>query len=213
MRHACKSMVLSFLFLRANSALQLSALALFLFKDVYDKSCQAVLYTRTNSAPSLVLYQELIRRFGHAATDRQHAYLDASVVDKMAESDVVASGIVQAVEQLNALTYNESWSRFEEIGAMVKKSFDLAVEEPKITSRDDMLKRISQPTVFVPPLSSEVLVSRGDLQSQLTSEENVKYAKREVMRKHMTRVISEVMEDNSKIVYLGEGESIDFSRV
>jgi hypothetical protein len=90
--------------------------------DVYDKTLQASAYSRKYSAPSLILYQELTRRFGHAATDRQHAYLDADDIASMAESDVVASGIVQAVNW-NGITYGEAHARFEEIGNMVSIQF------------------------------------------------------------------------------------------
>ena len=95
---------------------------------------------------------------GHAATDRQHAYLDAEVIDSMADSDVVAAGIVQAAEQFNAMTYAEARDRFEEIGEMVRESFDIAAEEPKITSRDDMMGRVSQPMVPVAPLPAGALM-------------------------------------------------------
>lgn len=86
--------------------------------DVYNKTLQASAYSRRYSAPSLILYQELTRRFGHAATDRQHAYLDADTIESMAEKDVVASGIAQVVSW-NATTYDEAHGRFEAIGEMV----------------------------------------------------------------------------------------------
>lgn len=193
--------------------------------DVYDKTLQATRYSRNYSAPSLILYRELRRRFGHAATDRQTAYLDADAIVSLAESDVVSSGIAQAV-QLNALTYYDAKTRFEEIGKMVslscqiilsrysrffdiahftgimkvRYSFDVAVEEPKIISRDEMLERVSQHMVLVPRLR-DTLMSNTGLQPQLSND---KREKREVMRKHMTRVISEVMEKDPKVVYIGE---------
>ena len=83
----------------------------------------------------------------------------------------------------------------------VRDAFDVAAEEPKITSRDEMLERVSQPTVFVPRLPIDALVSNTGLQPQLSND---KRNKREVMRKHMTRVIAEVMEKNPKVVYIGE---------
>lgn len=168
--------------------------------DVYDKTLQATSYSRKNSAPSLVLYQELVRRFGHAATDRQHAYLDADTIDRMADSDVVASGIVQAVEQSNALTYSEAFDRFNEIGEMVKRSFDTAAEEPKIRTREEMIEQTTQPMVQVPKLNPELLSNYH--QERKTDESN--RPKRDVMRKHMTRVILETMTNNEKVVYIGE---------
>lgn len=171
--------------------------------DVYDKTLQATNYSRKYSSPTLVLYQELTRRFGHAATDRQHAYLDAEVVDRMAESDVVASGIVQAAEQWNAITYTEAHDRFKEIGEMAKDAFGIAAEEPKISSRNEMLERVYQPMVSVPPLPAEKLVS--DCKPQLAESSTAsKLEKKEVMRKQMTRVIGEVMSNDPKVVYIGE---------
>lgn len=169
--------------------------------DVYDKTLQATNYSRKYSAPSLLLYQELTRRFGHAATDRQHAYLDQEAIDSMAESDVIAGGVIQAAEQWNATTYGEVCDRFEEIGEIVRDSFNVAAEEPKITSRDEMLERVSQPMVSVPQLTPEKLVCDVRLQPELSKG---KREKREVMRKHMTRVISEVMDNDPKVVYIGE---------
>ena len=170
--------------------------------DVYDKTLQATNYSRKYSAPSLILYQELIRRFGHASTDRQHAYLDQDAIDSMAESDVVASGIVQAADQFNAITYSEAHDRFQEIGEMVQDSYNMAAEEPKITSRDEMMERVSQPMVPVPKLPKEELMcDDGLLQPKMS---NGKREKREVMRKHMTRVIDEVLEKNPEVVYIGE---------
>lgn len=170
--------------------------------DVYDKTLQATQYSRKNSAPSLILYQELVRRFGHAATDRQHAYLDADTIDRMADSDVVASGIVQAVEQWNALTYSEAHDRFHEIGEMVRRSFNTAAEEPKITTREEMIEQTAQPMVQVPKLNPELLTS-FHADGDETSDKG-KRQKRDVMRKHTTRVIAETMTKNNKVVYIGE---------
>ena len=169
--------------------------------DVYAKTLQATQYSRKNSAPSLILYQELVRRFGHAATDRQHAYLDADTIDRMADSDVVASGIVQAVEQWNALTYSEAHDRFHEIGEMVRRSFNAAAEEPKITTREEMIEQTTPPMVHVPKLNPELLTS---YHMEDGTDGKGKRQKRDVMRKHMTRVISETMTKNKKVVYIGE---------
>lgn len=171
--------------------------------DVYDKTLQATSYSRKNSAPSLVLYQELIRRFGHAATDRQHAYLDAKTVDRMADSDVVASAIVQVVDQWNAVTYEEVYHRFHEIGMMVQRSFDKAAEEPKISTREEMIEQVSQPMVQIPRLNQELLTSLNELERTESIVRN-ETPKRDVMRKHMTRVVSEALTNNPRVVYIGE---------
>jgi TPP-dependent pyruvate/acetoin dehydrogenase alpha subunit len=43
--------------------------------QVYSTTKQATEYARQRSAPAVVLYQNITRRFGHAASDRQNAYL------------------------------------------------------------------------------------------------------------------------------------------
>jgi 2-oxoisovalerate dehydrogenase E1 component len=168
--------------------------------DVYDKTMQATKYSRKHSAPSIILYEELTRRFGHAASDRQHAYLDAKVIESMAEKDVVAGGIIQAVEQWNAIRYGEVCDRFEQIGEIVKHAFNSAAEEPKITARKEMLERVAQPMVSVPSLPQHLMTSHDGILCNFSNESK----KRDVMRKHMTRVIEEVMETNPKVVYIGE---------
>ena len=167
--------------------------------DVYDKTKQAADYSRRYSAPSLVLYQGITRRFGHAATDRQRAYLPDDEIERMADSDVVGAAVVQAVEVYNLLTYSEARDRFEAIGSMVREAFDIAVKEPKITCRKQMLDRVSQPMVQVPKLQQDLLQSNEGLHFAPKQGQ-----KKEMMRKQMTRVIAEVMELNPPVVYIGE---------
>ena len=170
--------------------------------DVYDKTLRATEYSRKKAAPSLLLYKDITRRFGHAATDRQHAYLSEDEVLGMAESDVISAAIVQAVEQQNVGTYTEWLDRFEEVGSMTSKAFDAASMEPKITKREDMLSVVSQNMVPVPRLPQEKIVESADRMKKPSSKR--KGGKAEVMRKHMTEVIKETLEKYPDCVYIGE---------
>ena len=170
--------------------------------DVYDKTLRATEYSRKKAAPSLLLYKDITRRFGHAATDRQHAYLSEDEVLGMAESDVISAAIVQAVEQQNVGTYTEWLDRFEEVGSMTSKAFDAASMEPKITKREDMLSVVSQPMVPVPRLPQAKIVESADRMKKPSSKR--KGGKAEVMRKHMTEVIKETLEKYPDCVYIGE---------
>lgn len=53
--------------------------------DVALKTEAAFSYSRKFSRPSAILYQNIRRRFGHAATDRQIAYLTQKEIDAAAE--------------------------------------------------------------------------------------------------------------------------------
>ena len=172
--------------------------------DVYDKTIQATEYSRKKAAPSLLLYKDITRRFGHAATDRQHAYLSEGEVLNMAESDVISAAVVQAVEQQNIGTFSEWLDRFEEIGSAASNAFDAASIEPKITRREDMLSIVSQPMVPVPRLPEAKVIENADRAQKTGTSNKKRDGKAEVMRKHMTRVIAETLEKHSDCLYIGE---------
>jgi len=162
--------------------------------DVYSKTMSATEYSRMQSAPSVVLFRGITRRFGHAATDRQSAYLEEKRIQSMADIDVLESSIAQAVETFSASTYPELHDRFLHIQDAARSAFATAAEEDKV-DRNDMLERLAPPLHIVPSLPPELtIVSLEDAQS----------GRREVMRKHMTRVIEEVMREDDSVVYIGE---------
>ncbi len=88
----------------------------------------------------------------------------------MAESDVISSAVVQAVEQQNVGTYAEWSDRFEEIGVAASRAFDAASLEPKITDRDDMMSVVSQPMVHVPRLPEAKVTESVDREKREWSE-------------------------------------------
>jgi 2-oxoisovalerate dehydrogenase E1 component len=163
--------------------------------DVYSQTKEAVDYSRRRNAPSVVVYKNLVRRFGHAATDRQFAYLSEAEIQEMAEMDLVESTIVQAVEVCDAITYSEVSLMLKEMESTIVDAFAKASDEDKVT-RQDMLDRVSAPLVKVSGVLPIVASDKDE-----AGETNIKM---EVMRKHMTRVMAECMEKDESIVYLGE---------
>jgi TPP-dependent pyruvate/acetoin dehydrogenase alpha subunit/pyruvate/2-oxoglutarate/acetoin dehydrogenase E1 component len=159
---------------------------------VYSQTKSAAEYARKQSAPAVILYKNLVRRFGHAATDRQSAYLEMDDIKSMADNTVLESTIQQVVEDYSAISYPEVCDRLQEIQTWTRESFARASQEEKVT-RQDMLDRVAaKTTVWRPPETSSsgsLLLSPG---------------KPEVMRKHMTRVLTEVMTEDDSVVYLGE---------
>jgi pyruvate/2-oxoglutarate/acetoin dehydrogenase E1 component/TPP-dependent pyruvate/acetoin dehydrogenase alpha subunit len=174
--------------------------------EVYSTTRLAMDYARTHSAPCIVLYSGLVRRFGHAATDRQSAYLKEEQIRAMAEMTTLESAMAQAVDVHNATTWSQLLDRFGQIQEWTRLAFERASAEEKVT-RQDMLDIVSAKPVAVPRLfSSDITTVSGtmpmarpiDGQARTTRE------KPQVMRKHMTRVIEEVMEKDKSIVYMGE---------
>ena len=159
--------------------------------DVYDKTRQATNYSRRASAPSVLLYGGLVRRFGHAATDRQNAYLTREQIESMANLQTIESTIMQVVEVYNKMTYTEVRDRLADINRMTVNAFEEASEEAKVT-RQDMLERVSPPALVIQAVKPTYTSPRNNA------------GKKEVMRKHMTRVIDECLDRYPEVVYLGE---------
>jgi 2-oxoisovalerate dehydrogenase E1 component len=120
--------------------------------------------------------------------------MDEAEIQSLADTDVLESTLLQAVEVLGSATYGELQDRWEYIRRMTVQAFATASAEDKVT-REDMLERVAAPQVIVSGLS---------LISSATDQNHRSGSRKEVMRKHMNRVIAEVMEQDESVVYLGE---------
>eukprot|EP00934_Nitzschia_sp_Nitz4_P004421 Nitzschia sp. Nitz4//scaffold118_size93875//46013//48415//NITZ4_004789-RA/size93875-processed-gene-0.61-mRNA-1//-1//CDS//3329533727//4411//frame0 len=167
-------------------------------QSIYDQTRQAVDYSRLHAGPSVLLFQNVVRRFGHAATDRQSTYLNTEEIQRMQDACVLQLAAHQVVEQLNLTTYAELRDRFQEIHfERTDKAFGCAVQEPKVTL-DDMLGRVQAP--LAPICSYSAPRSRP---ADPSKPANITEEKPQVMRKLMTRVYDELLQDPS-VFYLGE---------
>ena len=52
--------------------------------EVHAQAAAAVEYSRTVGRPALLVFRNLSRRFGHASTDRQSAYLSQQEIEQAA---------------------------------------------------------------------------------------------------------------------------------
>lgn len=171
-------------------------------QSIYDQTQQAMDYARYYSSPCVLLFTNIVRRFGHAATDRQSAYLDETTIQAMAETCVLQGAIQSAVEQWNITTYSEVLDRLEEIHFIITdRAFAQAMEEPKVTL-EDMTAKVFAPLAPM-PLSSAVPPTESFPPSS-HQDSHPSQGKPQVMRKHMTRFCDEVLGSDPTIVYLGE---------
>lgn len=162
--------------------------------EVYSVTKQAIDYSRSRQAPSVVLYGNVVRRFGHAATDRQLAYMDADEIARLRSTCVVLSSCVRAVEELGCYPdYCELSQVWEDIWNQTEAAFQTAIHEPGVTL-DEAMDRVAAPLAPI-PVPNRVPTTPT---TTPTKEQP------RVMRKHMTRVIDEAMEKDGSIVYLGE---------
>lgn len=71
-------------------------------------------YSRKGSRPCMIIWNGLPRRFGHAATDRQNAYLTEDQIKAVARRNPVEYMCAQLVE-LGVITYPELEQKYLEI--------------------------------------------------------------------------------------------------
>lgn len=160
--------------------------------DVYTTTNSAVEYSRKKGKPSIIVYNNLKRRFGHAATDRQTAYLTDLEIEGNRKCDNLEQAVLDIVGS-GEVGWEEIRVCFEEIGEMVEEMFNVASEEDKVTSRSQQIEQASQPRVHVPRL----LKNKG--YNALTAS-----GRKDIMRKNMNKAYAEILEENERVVYLGE---------
>jgi 2-oxoisovalerate dehydrogenase E1 component len=173
--------------------------------DVHSKTQEAIKYSRSTSRPTMLVFKSLPRRFGHAATDRQFAYLTDSEINRVVEHDPL-SGICSDAIADGVYTSEELLERFDSIQKSIENAFDIAVEEPKITSRDDLIATNSKPLVHSDNKISNISIVRyltnmGKNNKEKKSKNN---GIADVMRKHMTKYYDEVLENQKDVIYIGE---------
>ena len=171
--------------------------------DFWDVTRKALSYCRQKGRPAALVVTGITRRFGHAATDRQAAYMDAGEIASRAESNVL-TGLCAQMVRSGVYSQAELADRFEELAASAKLTFDKASEEPKLTDLGELLDRVSAPLSPMPSGSIYAALQPVCGLHALQARSGETGSKAHVMRKHMTSVFDELLGSNPNMVYLGE---------
>eukprot|EP01062_Namystynia_karyoxenos_P078300 TRINITY_DN8045_c10_g1_i1.p1 TRINITY_DN8045_c10_g1~~TRINITY_DN8045_c10_g1_i1.p1 ORF type:complete len:839 (+),score=252.98 TRINITY_DN8045_c10_g1_i1:73-2589(+) len=166
--------------------------------EMWKATRDAVEYSRKRRRPSFLLWRNVPRRFGHAATDRQLAYMTKEEVERERARNPLRTACAQAVRE-GVATPGELAAMWGDLWERTRRAFDVAVNEPKVTSRDAVLGFTAQ------PLPSETRSAAGYVRRH--DPEAVRAAApkdRHVMRKRMTQVFAEALEEDPSVVYIGE---------
>lgn len=157
--------------------------------SVWAETERAVAVARTQCRPVALVFRNLARRFGHAATDRQAAYLTADEIQAARDADALLGACALAVST-GRVSAGHLAERFAHIVELTEQSFQSACAEPGLTSRHELVASNS------PALVSAV--------SWATAPAPPSTGAKQVMRKHMTRVYDEVLDRYPQAVYIGE---------
>ena len=154
-------------------------------------------YVRTTRAPATLLIGNLPRRFGHAATDRQLAYLSEDEVAAHEARDTVADAAALAIMAGVVPSRDALLEENEEIGERAAAAFAAARSEPREMTVASLISRTAPPRTARPPQSVTPATSSP---SPPVRETKSKWE----MRPLMTRALADEMECDDRLVYIGE---------
>ena len=155
--------------------------------EVYAATSKAAAHARSRAAPAVVVFENLPRRFGHAATDRQSAYLSAEEIAAAAARDPLAELCADALDR-GVLSRETLLGRFRTARDAVTAAFDAAAAEPKLDSRAAMVARVAAPLAPLP----EAALARSSS------------GRADVLRKHANRALDELLAAHDDVAYIGE---------
>lgn len=118
--------------------------------------------------------------------------MDQHEIQAAEEHSAISGLCVQAVDKGAVTSYNDIASRFKDMLNIVQECFAEASQEPKLTDREELMKRTA-------PLKAPPLVRKPK-----SNDLEKKVEKKQIMRKHMTRVIDEALANDRRVVYVGE---------
>ncbi|KAH9262829.1 hypothetical protein BASA82_000155 [Batrachochytrium salamandrivorans] len=154
------------------------------FPLVFAASQQAFDKVRQTQKPAVLVVRNVRRRFGHAATDRQLAYLDAEEIDRFANDDTVLKSLCTAAASSGQLTFDGMLQRFRSIQTACDAAFAQAQHEPKLNDPNTIAQAnqaefdTSGTLQVAPQMNSGKLTMRKCmtlcLEEQMTQEPNLR---------------------------------------
>lgn len=195
--------------------------------DTWLTAHAAIRAARQTKKPQLLVLQDITRRFGHAATDRQAAYLSKQEIQSSAERNPLL-GLCEGLVTAGLYTHSELADRFESTWQMTQQAFEKADQEPKIKTREQVSRWNAAPLQSMEAVSTGSAAKAKKLPAQTyikpTADSSARNpqqllagnvfrgelpersAETQVLRKHMTRVFDELLscEEYRDVVYIGE---------
>jgi 2-oxoisovalerate dehydrogenase E1 component len=175
--------------------------------DLMLRTHEAMSYVRSNRKPAVLLVTDLTRRFGHAATDRQAAYMPPEEI-KRRHSTCMLTSLCGSLVEAKMYTPAELLHRLDELHAWTMDAFDVAHAEPKLSSREALVERVAAPLLPMPTAYSQPslveLTIRKPIAHVVSASFGVTGASAHVMRKHMNKVFDDAMRSQQDMVYIGE---------
>ena len=162
---------------------------------------------RSSRGPATLLIENVPRRFGHAATDRQLAYLTADEMERQMAIDPVATAAAAAVRAGVVPSADAILEEYEQIGELAAAAFDTARAEPRQMANPTLIARAAPPRR--PALPRETVATTAtSLPASTMADATIASGgagkSRWEMRPLMTRALGDAMAADERILYVGE---------
>eukprot|EP00759_Apiculatamorpha_spiralis_P027230 PhF_6_TR30148/c0_g1_i1/m.44134/K11381/bkdA; 2-oxoisovalerate dehydrogenase E1 component len=158
--------------------------------SMWTNGKSAVDAVRKSRNPGLLYVHNIPRRFGHAATDRQSAYLTKSEIESNAARNPLLP-MCQLLVDNHVYTGPQLRELYQSIWDDTILAFDKADQEPKI-DRKECLARVVRPAISnIGKTHTGVVPSAQNTRTM-------------VMRKQMTKIYEEMLQTYKNCVYIGE---------
>lgn len=173
--------------------------------EVLRASHQAADYVRTSRAPATLLMSNLPRRFGHAATDRQSAYLTAAQIDEHTQRDPVVDAIAACILSGVVPSAAHAVDDFRRICELAAAAFATARAESREMSEACLVARCAAPRPPRPARRQDEATAAHSQSTGATAAATAGQGKATAeMRTLMTRGLHELLQTNERVLYVGE---------
>jgi 2-oxoisovalerate dehydrogenase E1 component len=161
---------------------------------------------RTSRAPATLLIGNVPRRFGHAATDRQFAYLTEKEIKAQLERDPVVDAVAAAVHAGVFPSIEHALAEYQSITEMAAAAFAAARSEPREMTEAGLVARCAPPRRKRQAVihSADGLGDGLEAVAAPAADATAGLSKPVEMRPLMTHGLTALMADNERVVYLGE---------
>ena len=183
---------------------------------MHTAASDAIARARKTKKPTVLVVDKRVRRFGHAATDRQSAYLTDSEIELAESSYGNMLNVAEACVTHAGMTTAEVEARFVELQRVAEEAFATAAQEPGGDSKGRKGLAATNSAAFrgVDYGEGQGLVLKLPLHpadlgashaARIADDKDKEcFGRRDVMRKHMTKGIADELEARPELIYIGE---------
>eukprot|EP01083_Nonionella_stella_P209851 760312_1 len=170
--------------------------------DVYQQFKFASDYVRTTQKPAIIVIDEVVRQFGHAATDRQSAYLTPGEIEMAANNDLILKLSKQFIKLGVFGTKHECLQRILMIATKTAKEFETVYNESTLQNTPEC-RQIMKERACAPLVEYKDDVINNEVMNKCMIDTGI-LNKSVVMRKCMIYAIEEILNAYPHSVYIGE---------